>query len=108
MEALVEPRAHEGVAAFDFMVEERKREAAVEGFDPQAEAAQFHGEGIKVHAVDAPLDDVAPQDGLGAHLEVVVVESAGEPLVRQEFPAVFVVDEFQDGEIAPFADAVVD
>ena len=66
---LVEPGADEAVAALDLVVEERERQCAVHRLDPEGQAAQFHREGIKIHTIDAALDDMTPEDRLEAGLK---------------------------------------
>ncbi|MBK8179261.1 MAG: hypothetical protein IPK67_10320 [Planctomycetes bacterium] len=61
---LIEPRADEPVAALDLVVEERERQRPVHCLDPQRQTAQLDRERIEIDAVDAALDDVAPQDRL--------------------------------------------
>ena len=59
---LARGKADDGVAAFDVVVEEVERLAGDVGFEPEGDFAEFDGEGVQVHAVDAVADDVA--DGL--------------------------------------------
>ena len=60
----VQPAADQGVADLDLVVEERERQFGVERFDPERHTGQFHGQRVDVHPVDAPLDDMPPQQGL--------------------------------------------
>ena len=53
---LVEPGAHERVAAAELVVEERERQPAVERLHPERDAGQLHGQRIDVDAVEAVLD----------------------------------------------------
>lgn len=51
--------ADDGVAAFDVVVEEVEGFAGVVGFEPEGHFAEFDGERVEVHAVDAFADHVA-------------------------------------------------
>jgi hypothetical protein len=51
--------AYEGVAALDVAVEEGEGFLGDVGFNPEGDAAEFYGEGIFIHAVEAMGDDVA-------------------------------------------------
>jgi len=68
----VEPRAHKRVAALDLVVEEREWQLTVHRLDPQGQARELDGERVEVHAVDAALHHVAPQQCLEARLELGV------------------------------------
>ncbi|HOF41512.1 MAG TPA: hypothetical protein PLD73_15690 [Candidatus Hydrogenedentes bacterium] len=108
MEELVEPCADERIAAFDLVIEERKRQVGVEGFDPEAEPAELDGERIEVYTVDTAFDHIAAQDGFGAQLEVVVLQTAGQLFVRKQFSAILVINEFQDRLIPAVLNTIVD
>ena len=82
---LVEPGAHERVAAADLVVEEGEGEVPVHRLYPQRELAEGDGERVEVDAEDAALDDVAPQDGAQARLEVGGGGRAGDELVAGVF-----------------------
>ena len=60
----IQPAADQRVADLDLVVEERERQFGVERFDPERHTGQFHRQRVDVHAVDAPLDNVPPQQGL--------------------------------------------
>ena len=51
--------ADDGVAAFDVVVEEVEAFAGDMGFEPEGDFAEFDGERVEVHAVDAVADDIA-------------------------------------------------
>ncbi len=51
--------ADDGVAALDVVVEEVERFAGVVGFQPEGDLAEFDGQRVQVHAVDAVADHVA-------------------------------------------------
>ena len=52
-------RAEQAVADADVVIEEGERFAGFDGFQPQADAAEFGGHGIYVHSVEAVPNDVA-------------------------------------------------
>jgi hypothetical protein len=79
----VEPAADERVAGLELVIEEFEGEIAVEGLDPEREAAELHGEGVDVDAVEAALDDVAFQDRPQARLEALVVGPARQRLLDE-------------------------
>lgn len=64
--------ADDGVAAFDVVVEEIEGFAGAVGFQPECDFAEFHGEGVEVHSVDAVADHIAYglAEGGGAGLVV--------------------------------------
>ena len=65
-------------------VEETERQRAVHGLDPQRQPAQFDGQWIEVHGIDAALHHVATQQRLEALLEAVVVRPAGDQFLAEE------------------------
>jgi len=52
-------KANDGVPTFDMVVEEVERRAGVVGFQPESHLAQFNGQGVLIHAIDALADHVA-------------------------------------------------
>ena len=58
MQELIEPGANQRIARFDLVVEEGERQAAVEGFDPEAQPAKLDGQRVEINAVDASFDDI--------------------------------------------------
>ena len=61
---LVEPRPDERVTALDLVVEERERQRAVHGLDPERQPTELDSQRVDVDAVDRALDDMAAEDGL--------------------------------------------
>ena len=60
----VQPAADQRIAHLDLVVEEGEGQVGIEGFDPQRHTGQFNGQRVDVHAVDAPLDHMPPQQCL--------------------------------------------
>lgn len=72
VEFLLMDEADDGVAALDVVVEEAERFTGDVSLQPEGDLAEFHGEGIEVHAVDAVFDDVAYGLAEGSGAGVVV------------------------------------
>ena len=62
---LAPDKADDGVAAFDVVVQKVERLAGVVGFQPERDLAEFDGERVQVHAVDAGADHVADRGAKG-------------------------------------------
>lgn len=60
----VQPAADQRVADLDLVVEERERQFGVERFHPQRYTGKLDGQRVNVHAVDAALHNMPPQEGL--------------------------------------------
>ena len=59
LQFLASGKTDDGVTAFDMVVEKVERFAGIVRFQPQRDLAQFHGQGVQVHAVNALTDYIA-------------------------------------------------